>query len=83
VGVRVEGLVPRVTVHRQGLLGERERGWSDADRAVDRASRRFGSAAVRPASLLNRDERHHSGPSERRPGTASTGARHPVGHASE
>ena len=28
------------------------RGWSDADRAVDRAARRFGSAAVRPASLL-------------------------------
>ena len=32
--------------------GEREHGWSDADRAVDRATLRFGSAAVRPASLL-------------------------------
>ncbi|MBD8869204.1 DNA polymerase IV [Nocardioides donggukensis] len=52
VGVRVEGLVPRATVHRQGLLGERDHGWSDADRAVDRATRRFGAAAVRPASLL-------------------------------
>ena len=52
VGVRVEGLVPRETVHRQLLLGEREHGWSDADRAVDRATLRFGSAAVRPASLL-------------------------------
>lgn len=52
VGVRVEGLVPRAGVHRQLVLGERERGWSDADRAVDRATRRFGSAAVRPASLL-------------------------------
>jgi DNA polymerase-4 len=52
VGVRVEGLVPRTTVHRQLLLGEREHGWSDADRAVDRATTRFGSAAVRPASLL-------------------------------
>jgi DNA polymerase-4 len=52
VGVRVEGLVPREQVERQGVLGERERGWSDADRAVDRAARRFGSAAVRPASLL-------------------------------
>ena len=52
VGVRVEGLVPRGTVHRQQVLGEREHGWSDADRAVDRAARRFGSAAVRPASLL-------------------------------
>jgi DNA polymerase-4 len=52
VGVRVEGLVPRETVQRQLVLGERERGWSDADRAVDRATTRFGAAAVRPASLL-------------------------------
>ena len=54
VGVRVEGLVPRGTVHRQLVLGEREHGWSDADRAVDRATHRFGGAAVQPASLLGR-----------------------------
>lgn len=54
VGVRVEGLVPRETVHRQLVLGEREHGWADADRAVDRAALRFGSSAVRPASLLAR-----------------------------
>jgi DNA polymerase IV len=53
VGVRVEGLVPRGTVHRQLVLGERDHGWSDADRAVDRATRRFGSAVVGPASLLS------------------------------
>jgi DNA polymerase-4 len=53
VGVRVEGLVVRTTVHRQLVLGEREHGWSDADRAVDRAVRRFGAAAVRPASLIS------------------------------
>jgi DNA polymerase-4 len=52
VGVRMEGLVPRGTVQRQLVLGERERGWSEADVAVDRAARRFGSAAVRPATLL-------------------------------
>lgn len=52
VGVRVEGLVARETVQRQLVLGERERGWSEADRAVDRATRRFGAAALRPASLL-------------------------------
>jgi len=52
VGVRVEGLVPRDTVQRQLVLGEREHGWRDADTAVDRATRRFGVAAVRPASLL-------------------------------
>ncbi|HSE09746.1 MAG TPA: DNA polymerase IV [Nocardioidaceae bacterium] len=52
VGVRVEGLVQRASVHHQLMLGEREHGWSDADRAVDRATLRFGKAAVRPATLL-------------------------------
>jgi DNA polymerase IV len=52
VGVRVEGLVPRSGVQRQLVLGERERGWAEADGAVDRAVRRFGAAAVRPATLL-------------------------------
>jgi len=55
VGVRVEGLVPRATVQRQLVLGERERGWSEADVAVDRATQRFGVAAVRPATLLGSD----------------------------
>lgn len=66
VGVRVEGLVPRGSVQRQGVLGERDHGWPDADRAVDRAAHRFGSAAVQPASLLDRSAgREHEGP--RRP----------------
>jgi DNA polymerase-4 len=52
VGVRVEGLVPRERVHRQLALGERDRGWPDADRAMDRVVRRFGAGVVRPASLL-------------------------------
>ena len=52
VGVRVEGLVPRASVQRQLVLGEREHGWAEADRAVDRAVLRFGAAAVRPATLL-------------------------------
>jgi DNA polymerase-4 len=55
VGVRVEGLVPRAGVQRQLVLGERERGWSEADGAVDRATARFGAAAVRPATLLGGD----------------------------
>ncbi|WP_091110640.1 DNA polymerase IV [Nocardioides psychrotolerans] len=55
VGVRVEGLVPRDRVHQQLVLGEREHGWSEADRAVDRATRRFGAAAVRPASLIDQE----------------------------
>ena len=53
VGVRVEGLRARTAVHRQLRLGEREHGWADADRAVDRAVRRFGTAAVHPASLIS------------------------------
>jgi len=57
VGVRVEGLVPRTGVHHQHLLGERAHGWADADRAVDRAVERFGSAVVGPASLLKHDRR--------------------------
>jgi DNA polymerase-4 len=52
VGVRVEGLVPRSEVHHQLVLGQRDHGWPDADRAVDRAASRFGHGAVRPASLL-------------------------------
>src|SRR3954451_18363887 len=52
VGVRLEGLMPRERVHRQLLLGQREHGWSEADRAADRVARRFGRDAVRPASLL-------------------------------
>jgi DNA polymerase IV len=52
VGVRVEGLLPLDRAHRQLVLGEREHGWPEADRAVDRASLRFGRGAVRPATLL-------------------------------
>jgi len=55
VGVRVEGLVPRSSVQRQLVLGEREHGWAEADQAVDRAVLRFGSAAVLPATLLSGD----------------------------
>ncbi len=52
VGVRLEGLVPSATAPVQGLLDEPVHGWRDADRAVDRASARFGAGAVKPASLV-------------------------------
>jgi DNA polymerase-4 len=52
VGVRVEGLVPRGQVQRQLVLGARERGWEEADRAADAAALRFGGGAVRRATLL-------------------------------
>ena len=52
VGVRMEGLVETGQASIQGLLDEPEHGWRDADRAVDRASARFGAGAVLPASLV-------------------------------
>ncbi len=52
VGVRLEGLVPTETAPIQARLDEPEKGWRDADRAVDRASARFGAGSVRPASLM-------------------------------
>jgi DNA polymerase IV len=55
VGVRIEGLVDTGTVDEQLLLGAPEHGWRDADKAVDRAARRFGGGAVRPAALVRRE----------------------------
>jgi len=52
VGVRVEGLVPARSGHRQLALDERPQGWREAERAVDRASARFGAGVVRPAALV-------------------------------
>ncbi len=52
VGVRMEGLVESERAPLQGMLDEPDHGWRDADRAVDRASARFGAGAVRPASLV-------------------------------
>ena len=52
VGVRMEGLMDSDQAPIQGLLDEPEHSWRDADRAVDRASARFGAGAVRPASLV-------------------------------
>jgi DNA polymerase-4 len=56
VGVRVEGLTDAATRTEQLLLGAREHGWRDAEQAVDRAVTRFGSGAVRPATLLDDPE---------------------------
>jgi DNA polymerase-4 len=52
VGVRLEGLAPVQGTPIQATLDEPEHGWREADRAVDRASARFGAGAVRPASLM-------------------------------
>lgn len=55
LGIRVSGLVPVEQTTRQLALGERERGWSEAEQAIDRAVRRFGPGVVRPAALVPRD----------------------------
>ncbi|MDQ2757335.1 MAG: DNA polymerase IV [Actinomycetota bacterium] len=52
VGVRMEGLVEAAGAPIQATLDEPDFGWRDADRAVDRASARFGAGAVRPAALV-------------------------------
>ncbi|TQS41712.1 DNA polymerase IV [Cryptosporangium phraense] len=52
VGVRVEGIGPAAAVARQPTLDEPDRGWTEADRAVDAVARRFGSGAIRPAALV-------------------------------
>ena len=52
VGIRVEGLVQADATPEQLALGADEPRWREADRAVDAAVRRFGSAAVRPGSLI-------------------------------
>jgi len=64
VGVRVEGIAPAGHAPWQLEVGARERGWREADRAVDRASRRFGTGVVRPATLV-----HPMGPEVQGPGT--------------
>ena len=54
VGVRMEGLSPAGHATEQLTLDAPERDWRDAERAADRAAEKFGSAAVRPARLVNR-----------------------------
>jgi DNA polymerase-4 len=65
VGVRVEGLTGADDAPHQLTLGERDSGWREAERAADAASARFGSGAVRPASLLRLPERPAAGPPSR------------------
>jgi DNA polymerase-4 len=52
VGVRVEGIGAVQDQSHQLQIGEREHGWRHAEQAVDRAARRFGAGAVRPAALV-------------------------------
>jgi DNA polymerase-4 len=68
VGVRAERLVDAGSAPRQLELGAREHGRREAELAADRAARRFGAGAVRPATLLRRVGRPGGGvgPDQRR-----------------
>ncbi len=54
VGVRATGLVPAAAAHTQLALGERTVPWREAESAVDRIASRFGTDAIRPATLVER-----------------------------
>ncbi|WP_435198371.1 DNA polymerase IV [Janibacter sp. GS2] len=62
VGVRVEQLSEAASTPVQVALDEPEHGWRDADRAIDRASARFGAGSVRPASLIGDRGGRRGGP---------------------
>ena len=50
VGVSLENLSEGAPV--QMILGEREKGWREAEGAIDKARERFGDGSVRPARLI-------------------------------
>lgn len=53
VGVRLENLESDQGVVEQLTLGSREKGWRHVDKALDRARRRFGGGALKPARLID------------------------------
>lgn len=54
IGVRVEQIGDADGMTEQLMLGEPDHGWRDAEQAVDAAAKRFGSGAIRPATLVRR-----------------------------
>jgi DNA polymerase IV len=57
VGVRVSGLTPATSANAQLALDDRPIGWREAEQAVDKIASRFGSSAVRPAVLVEEEDR--------------------------
>ena len=52
VGISLDNLSEAAP--EQLLLGAREKGWREADTAIDRAKLRFGGASVRPGRLIRK-----------------------------
>jgi DNA polymerase-4 len=61
VGVRAEGLVEAHQAYRQPQLTDPERGWREAEQAIDAAVLKFGPTAVQRATLTRR---RHAAPVE-------------------
>jgi DNA polymerase-4 len=57
VGVRVEGLSEADRTPRQLAMDGGGEGWRAAELAADQAAARFGPGAVRPATLVDREQR--------------------------
>ena len=57
VGVRAEGLVEAHLAYRQPQLTDPERGWREAEQAIDAAVVKFGPTAVQRATLARRGRR--------------------------
>jgi DNA polymerase-4 len=56
VGVRAEGLREAIDTPHQLALAGGDDEWRAAEKAVDLAAARFGSGAIRPATLVQRDQ---------------------------
>ncbi|PRX98473.1 DNA polymerase IV [Allonocardiopsis opalescens] len=61
VGVRVENLASGQATSHQLALDEPDAGWREAERAMDRAARRFGPGTIRPAALFDRESEEEGG----------------------
>jgi impB/mucB/samB family C-terminal domain len=57
VGVRVSGLSQAAGANAQLTFDDKPVGWREAERAVDKITSRFGSSAVRPATLMEGPDR--------------------------
>jgi DNA polymerase IV len=57
VGVRASSLTPAAGAVMQPTLDDRPVGWREAEQAVDLITRRFGAGAVRPAALVDNENR--------------------------
>jgi len=60
VGVGLDSLVENEDL-QQMVLGQRDSGWRQVDRAVDLVKEKFGRSSLRPARLVSEDDEDNSG----------------------